>query len=152
MEELANMSSSRPYLIRAMHEWIVDNGLTPYLLVDAQQDSVEVPTEFIEDGKIVLNVSPTAVEHLELGNDWISFQARFGGRPVDISIPAAAVQAIYGRETGEGMVFDDDSSVGAVAVTGDDADSIGIEPDNTPVDDDDVRPKKSDRSHLRVIK
>jgi stringent starvation protein B len=134
MQEVANMSSSRPYLIRAMYEWIVDNGLTPYLLVDAQQESVEVPTEFVEDGKIVLNVSPTAVEHLDLGNDWISFQARFAGSPRQLHVPASATLAIYARENGQGMMFGDAEAASETAT----------EPA--------VRAKPDARSHLKVVK
>ena len=148
----SEQTSPRPYLYRALHEWLTDNGQTPYIVVDANFEQTTVPVEFVNDGRIVLNISYSATHNLMLGNDAITFQARFGGRPVDISIPAAAVQAIYGRETGEGMVFDDDSSVSAVAVIGDEADSFDSGSENTAVDEADDRPKKPDRSHLRVIK
>jgi len=107
MEEIHAMSSSRPYLIRAIFDWIVDNGLTPYLLVDARMDGVAVPLEFVEEGKIVLNVSPSAVERLDMGNDRIRFQARFSGTPRQIDFPASAALAIYARENGQGMMFGD---------------------------------------------
>ena len=102
------MTSTRPYLVRAMHEWIVDNGLTPYLMVDAGREGVQVPVDYVHDGKIVLNVSPAAVRDLELANDMIAFNARFGGRPFDIQFPVSAVQAVYARENGRGMVFSEE--------------------------------------------
>lgn len=102
------MISSRPYLIRAIYDWIVDNDLTPYLLVDAEQPNVTVPQQYIQDGRIILNISPTAVRSLELGNDWVMFSARFGGKSMEISVPPTAVMAIYAKENGRGMVFTDD--------------------------------------------
>lgn len=102
------MTSSRPYLLRALYEWIVDNDLTPYILVDAFIEGVDVPEQFIQDGKIILNVAPHAVEHMELGNTELSFAARFSGAPVSISVPVVAVMAIYAKENGQGMVFNDD--------------------------------------------
>ena len=97
------MTSTRPYLIRAMYEWMVDNDCTPYLLVDATQNQVTVPEQHIENGTIVLNVSPGAVRDLDLGNEWILFSARFSGSAIDISFPVHAVQAIYARENGQGI-------------------------------------------------
>lgn len=105
------MTSTRPYLLRAIHEWIIDNGLTPYLLVDATHDKVEVPQEYVNDGKIILNISPNAVNKLQLDNDWISFSARFSGRSVEIFIPVAATLAIYAKENGKGMVFQPEEEV-----------------------------------------
>lgn len=99
------MSSSRPYLIRALNEWIVDNDLTPYLLVDAEQEGVQVPRQFIQDGKIVLNISPVAVRDLQLSNEGVHFNARFGGVAMEVMVPSRAVLAIYARENGQGMVF-----------------------------------------------
>lgn len=99
------MTSSRPYLIRALYEWIVENTCTPHLIVDAVQPGVEVPRSYVRDGKIVLNVAPRAVTDLVLGNDAIAFSARFGGTPMAVSIPIAAVEGIYARENGQGMVF-----------------------------------------------
>ena len=99
------MTPSRPYLIRAVYQWLLDNGLTPHLLVDAEQSGVRVPVAHVKDGQIVLNVSPTAVQRLELGNDMIHFDARFGGQPMTIWIPPIAVLGIYARENGRGMVF-----------------------------------------------
>ena len=99
------MTSTRPYLVRAIYEWIVDNDMTPHLIVDATMDGVSVPTEYVEDGTIVLNAGPTAVRDLELGNEWLSFNARFAGVARDIFVPIEAVQAIYARENGQGMYF-----------------------------------------------
>ena len=138
------LSSSLPYLLRAMHEWIVDNGMTPHLLVDANAEGVTVPTEHVENGNIVLNAGPTAVRDLNLGNDWISFSARFSGTPFDIFVPVAAIEAIYARENGQGMYFGEPAE--------------GITPD--PVSavqahdaDDDEPPKPTGgRPNLKVVK
>jgi len=103
------MTPNRPYLIRAIYEWIVDNGLTPYLMVDAKKHGVQVPGEHVRDGKIILNVAPAAVKDLELGNDWVVFGGRFGGAPREVSCPVSAVLAIYARENGHGMVFTEEA-------------------------------------------
>lgn len=105
MSDATPMSSTRPYLIRAMYDWIVDNRCTPHLLVDAKDPLVRVPRQFVDKGVIVLNVSPTAVKNLVLGLDNITFSARFSGTPHDIDVPVPAVQAIYARENGQGMAF-----------------------------------------------
>ncbi len=99
------MTSSRPYLIRALYDWIVDNGLTPHMLVNAELQGVEVPAEHIHEGRIVLNVNPGAVQNLALGNDWVEFNARFSGMARPIRLPVVAVMAIYARENGQGMAF-----------------------------------------------
>lgn len=102
------MTSSRPYLIRALYQWVVDNGVTPYILVDALVDGVDVPPQHIQDNKIVLNIAPMAVQGLTLGDDVISFSARFSGQSVDLVVPTEAVLAIYARENGQGMMFNDE--------------------------------------------
>jgi stringent starvation protein B len=99
------MTSMRPYLLRALHEWILDNGLTPYVLVDANHEKVEVPSQYIENGRIILNITPMAVQGLTMDNDWISFSARFSGKAFSVFIPVAAVLAIYAKENGKGMFF-----------------------------------------------
>ncbi len=104
------LTPTRPYLIRAFYDWIVDNDLTPYILVDALYQGVQVPQEFISDGKIVLNLTPSAISNLELGNEWISFSARFAGKSMDIFIPVLSVTAIYAQENGRGMVFHDEET------------------------------------------
>jgi len=96
-----------------MHEWMVDNGFTPHLVVDARRDGVEVPKEHVKDGKIVLNVSHSATRALKLGNESVSFETRFGGVPQQLQIPVDAVLGIYARETGQGMIFGDDDSAPA---------------------------------------
>lgn len=105
------MTSLKPYLIRSIYEWIVDNDLTPHLLVDAENSDAILPQQFIEDGKIVLNIRPQAIQGLTLGNEEIQFNARFSGKPMHIVTPVAAVMAIYAKENGKGMIFDqeDDS-------------------------------------------
>lgn len=99
------MTSSRPYLIRAIHDWIVDNDLTPHIVVNAEVDGVHVPREYVKDGQISLNISATAVHALSMDNDWIVFDARFGGRSYQVSVPTRAVVAIFARENGAGMQF-----------------------------------------------
>ena len=99
------MTSSRPYLVRALYEWIIANRLTPYLLVDATAEGVEVPKQYIEDGKIILNISPTAVNDLAISNYVVEFDASFSGQAMHIYAPIKAVLAIYARENGRGMVF-----------------------------------------------
>ncbi|NND90381.1 MAG: ClpXP protease specificity-enhancing factor [Granulosicoccus sp.] len=99
------MTSSRPYLIRALYEWIVDNGFTPYMLVDTSQDEVEVPRAFVENGRIILNISPEATHSLVLGNEAVTFNARFSGTAMDVNVPVSSVLAIYARENGQGMMF-----------------------------------------------
>jgi stringent starvation protein B len=103
------MSSARPYLLRAMHAWITDNGLTAYILVNAEREGVVIPRDYAVDGKIVLNISGSAVRALDIGNEGISFNARFGGQPQEIRVPIGAVEAIYAKENGQGMVFNEES-------------------------------------------
>ncbi|MFN3436578.1 MAG: ClpXP protease specificity-enhancing factor [Acidovorax sp.] len=97
-------TSTRPYLIRALYEWCTDNGLTPYVAVRVD-DSVQVPREYVKDGEIVLNISFDATSSLQLGNEFIEFKARFGGKPREILVPVGRVIAIYARENGQGMAF-----------------------------------------------
>lgn len=136
------MTSHRPYLLRALYEWIADNGMTPHLLVDANQPGVQVPAHTIKDGKVVLNVAARAVAQLELGIDAVRFTARFGGVSQPVKVPVAAVLAIYARETGQGMALPDD----AVA-TGPDG-----PPDPTPDAPGDDQGSSRRGSHLRVVK
>jgi stringent starvation protein B len=129
------MTSSRPYLVRAIYQWIVDNGLTPHLLVDASNDDVMVPSDYVEGGRIVMNIAPMAVQGLTLGNDEVTFSARFGGRPMSVQIPVQRVMAIYTRENGQGMMFTDEGGDGP---SGDGPDSGGG--------------SDGKGSHLRVVK
>lgn len=106
MSEQTTFTPTRPYLARAIYEWICDNQLTPYLLVDATQPYTEVPQQFVKDGQIVLNLAPHAVHQLQISNESISFSARFGGISKDIYIPISAVLGIYARENGQGLFFE----------------------------------------------
>lgn len=104
------MTSSRPYLARALYEWIVDNGCTPYVVVNANRDDVQVPRAHVKDGQIVLNIAPTAVVGLKIDNDALEFNARFGGVAMQIYAPMSAVLGIYARENGQGMIFEAEDS------------------------------------------
>jgi len=106
-DEAPGALSRRPYLLRAMHEWMSDSGLTPHIIVDAGRSGVEVPNAYVKDGKIVLNVSLSATQRLQLLNHGIEFDARFAGIVHHVRVPMVAVLGIYARETGEGMVFNE---------------------------------------------
>ena len=117
-------------MIRAMHEWIIDSDLTPYALVDANHSNVVIPEEFIEDGKILLNVSPSATQNLNLGNEFILFNARFNGVPMEVSFPISAVMAIYAKENGRGMMFKDDELTSDSELLDSSMESSRSEPDS----------------------
>lgn len=137
---MSEYSSRRPYLIRALYEWVLDNDLTPHLLVAADARGVDVPRQFVtEEGKITVNISPGAVRDLTLGNDLVTFSARFSGQSHHISVPPGAVLALYARENGEGMLF------GEV-----EAAPVDEPPDSTG--DDSTAPDKKKHPHLKVIK
>ena len=106
------MTSTRPYLLRALNEWILDNNLTPHILVNATVPGAVLPQELVEDGRIVFNLSPAAVRGLDIGNDVLGFQARFGGRPLGVVVPIHGVLAIYAKENGKGMAFSIDEPAG----------------------------------------
>lgn len=125
------MTSNRPYLLRALYEWITDNELTPHVLIDAEVEGVDVPEHAIQKGKVVLNIASGATENLVLDNETINFKARFSGKPYQIWVPMDAVIAIYARENGQGMMFAQD------------------DPTPPPVDGSDDPPP---RSHLKVVK
>jgi stringent starvation protein B len=122
--------------LRALHDWIVDGGLTPYLLVGVDSEQVQVPSDYVSDGKIVLNIAAEAVRDLQFENDSVSFSGRFGGRPFPIFVPMASVLAIYAKESGEGMMFEPEYEKG------------GDEP-NPP---DPPTPEKPAAGHLKVVK
>ncbi|HJR75309.1 MAG TPA: ClpXP protease specificity-enhancing factor [Luteimonas sp.] len=138
-EDTPRMTSHRPYLLRALYEWIADNGMTAHLLVDAAHAGVQVPPSAVKEGKVVLNIAARAVAGLELGNEAVSFTARFGGVSQQVWVPVAAVLAIYARETGQGMALPED-------VGGPGPDD---EPPSPPAPEDDPAAK---RAHLRVVK
>jgi stringent starvation protein B len=109
------MTSSRPYLIRAIYEWLVDSELTPYLLVDATAENAIIPRDYVKDDKIILNIGPAAVSALVLANEDVCFSARFAGRAMEVSFPVTAVMAIYAKENGQGMMFSGDEDQGPPA-------------------------------------
>jgi stringent starvation protein B len=109
----AAMTSTRPYLLRAIYEWIVDNSFTPHLLVEVGDPRVRVPSAYVDNGVIVLNAGPGAVRDLDLGNEYVTFSARFGGTPHSIVVPLESVQAIYARENGQGMLLGGDDATRA---------------------------------------
>lgn len=126
------MTPLKPYLIRSLYEWIVDNRLTPHLLVNAEDSNAVLPLQFAENGRIILNIRPEAVDALSLGNELIEFNARFSGKAMHLVVPVPAVLAIYAKENGKGMVFDP-------------------EDDSGPKDDS--APKKpSEKPNLRIVK
>ena len=135
------MTTTRPYLIRAINEWACENDLTPHLLVNALAEGVIVPTQFIKDGQIVLNISPSAVQNIELGNDWVLFNARFSGQAMNIEVPVIAVLAIYARENGQGIFFPEEDGS---------PEPEGSESKNKPA----IKPvgKKADKPLLKVVK
>jgi stringent starvation protein B len=106
------MTSLKPYLIRAIYDWIVDNHMTPYVLVNAETKEAVVPSQFVQEGKIVLNLRPEAIQGMCLGDDRIEFDARFSGAPMHVVFPVAAVLAVYAKESGKGMVFDEEENSG----------------------------------------
>ena len=137
------MTANRPYLLRAFYEWIVDNNCTPYLVVDATVSAVKVPMQFVQNGQIVLNTAPSAVGNLQLGNDAVTFNARFGGQPFALYIPVNAVLAIYARENGAGTVF-------TLEEEEDEAEIFSNEFDDDSPEPEPPKPKKA--SHLKVVK
>jgi stringent starvation protein B len=114
------MTPNRPYLIRAVNEWLLDNHCTPHLLVNAEAQGVDVPRQYIQDGKIVLNIGPNAVEGLRVTNDEVTFMARFSGVSQLVSLPINAVLAIYAKENGRGMMFGDEEGGGPAPDSPDD--------------------------------
>ena len=113
------MTSSKPYLVRALYEWILDNDNTPYILVDTASEQVSIPNGIANDGKVVLNLAPAAIQNLEMTNEFVSFSARFNGLAEQIFVPMTSLLAIYARENGEGMMFpgEEDGSGEAVKST-----------------------------------
>ena len=160
--EMSQLSARRPYLLRAFYDWLLDNQLTPHLVVDINLQGVQVPLEYARDGQIVLNIAPRAVGNLELGNDEVRFNARFGGVPRQVSVPMAAILAIYARENGAGTMFEPEPAYELGAQNGEEApaDPVmsvidGDRPDDAteevPSPDDDP-PPRGHRPSLRVVK
>lgn len=177
MNDVSRMTSHRPYLLRALYEWIVDNGMTPHLLVDATRQGVRVPAHTVKEGRVVLNVAERAVVRLAMDNEAVSFTARFGGVSHPVQVPIAAVLAIYARETGQGMALPEDQGLAAASAEDDGvadadggSDGSGAEPTGEVVlgvvpggigddeggdgdgDDNDGGPAPKRGAHLRVVK
>ncbi|KRA53326.1 peptidase [Pseudoxanthomonas sp. Root65] len=144
----SRMTSHRPYLLRALNEWIADNGMTPHLLVDATMAGVQVPASAVKEGKVVLNIAERAVVRLMIDNDAVSFTARFGGVSHAVHVPISAVLAIYSRETGQGMALPDDVPHDTDASGDDDVTTS----QDTPPDDDAPPPAGKRPPFLRVVK
>lgn len=142
---MSEMTSSRPYMLRALYEWILDNQATPHILVNAQWPNTEVPRAYVNDGQIVLNLAPSAIRNLFMDNQWVTFDGRFGGQAHALRIPVEAVMAIYARENGQGMVFDLEPA------QPEQLSDAEVEPadDNGPDDDG---PSGGGRPRLRVVK
>jgi stringent starvation protein B len=150
-EDGTRMTSHRPYLLRALWEWIADNGMTPHLLVDARQPGVRVPAHTVKDGKVVLNIADRAVAKLEMGNDMVSFSARFAGVSQSVQVPVTAILAIYARETGQGMALPEEMGASQTGSAPEGGDPEATEPgDNGPDDDTPQPPKRG--AHLRIVK
>ena len=142
------MNSSRPYLLRAIHEWLVDNEKTPHILVNAHHVGVDVPAEFVEDGRILLNVSPQATGDLRLGKKLVTFYAMFGTDDCFITVPIPAIEAIYASENGRGMYFSEED-------LGEDFDQdadSGNPPSSSGDDGGSDKSPPEGRSHLKVVK
>ncbi|MCI1899476.1 MAG: ClpXP protease specificity-enhancing factor [Enterobacter sp.] len=164
--EMSQLSPRRPYLLRAFYEWLLDNQLTPHLVVDVTLPGVQVPMEYARDGQIVLNIAPRAVGNLELSNDEVSFNARFGGVPRQVSVPLAAVLAVYARENGAGTMFEPEAAYDEDVASLNDEDGStdsesetvmsvidGDKPDHDHNNDpDDDPPPRGGRPALRVVK
>lgn len=153
-------SSTRPYLLRALHDWCTDNGFTPYLAVYVDA-SVQVPMEYVKNHEIVLNVGFEATSGLKLGNEFIEFKARFGGVPRDIVVPVDHVVAIYARENGQGMAFEpeleasEDEAEGTAEVPGDVVQDLSdataeLRRERSAEPQPPARPPRG--SHLKVVK
>lgn len=153
MADTPAMTSHRPYLLRALYEWIADNGLTPHLLVDATKPGVRVPTHAVKDGRIVLNIAERAVAHLQMDNDDVRFSARFGGVSHAVIVPIDAVLAVYARENGQGMELPPDIAAQGSASPAQSMESAS-ESDDTPPDDEppSSEPPPKRGGHLRIVK
>nr|WP_272667024.1 ClpXP protease specificity-enhancing factor [Providencia sp. PROV069] len=164
MMEMTAMSPRRPYLLRAHYEWLLDNDMTPHLVVDVTVPAVNVPMEFARDGQIALNVAPRAVGNFEITNEEVRFNARFGGIPRQVYVPMAAIMAVYARENGAGMMFEPEAAYDAELSAGFEQveeleDNISLvhetesvdENSHEPSGDEPPRPPKG-RPSLRVVK
>ena len=136
-----NMLVQRPYLLRAFYDWIIDSECTPHIIVDATQPCVEVPQQFVEDGKIILNIAPRSVMQFSMDNDAVAFNARFSGQPMQVYVPLYAIEGIYARENGAGTIFPEESAYQALD-----------KKTAKPVADDTPEAKTAKRPTLTVVK
>jgi len=142
------MTLQRPYLLRAMHEWMTDNNLTPHIVIDVSAADGELPMEHVKDGRLVLNVSYSATEDLFISNERVSFNARFNGVPRHLDIPLLAVVGVYARETGQGMIFSSEQTPG-----GGDEPAAAPAPEESKTSDGQVeRGTSGSRPQLKIIK
>ena len=142
---MSGMTSSRPYLIRAFNEWIIDNNMTPYIVINANVAGVRVPKDYVEDGRIILNIAMSATEGLVIDNSRIEFKASFGSVLQTILAPISAVEAIYAKETGKGMIFSEDEGET-------EAPSLEPEDETTTEEKQASKPSGKQKGHLRIIK
>ena len=138
MSDATPMTSNRPYLLRALYQWIGDNSMTPHLLVDATREGVQVPASTVKEGRVVLNIAARAVANLDLGNRDVRFKARFGGVSQSVVVPMSAILAIYAQETGQGMMLPEDGG------------TLPADEPNSSTEPPDDGPKRG--GHLRVVK
>jgi len=145
MSETTSITPTRPYMVRALYQWIEDNALTPYLMVDATADNVQIPTEHVQDGRIVLNIASRATGNMSMENDYIHFSARFGGVSQEIWVPLTAVMGIYAKENSQGMFFDPKEY-----------DNYQPEDDSVPMSNNSPakapKPKRDNKAGLKVLK
>lgn len=141
MSDTTSLTPTRPYMVRALYQWIEDNALTPYLMVDATAKNVQVPTEHVQDGRIVLNIASRATGNMRIDNDYIQFSARFGGVSQEIWVPLRAVMGIYAKENSQGMFFDPNEY-----------DNYVPEEQHTTPKADKPKPKRDNKAGLKVLK
>ena len=145
MSETTSITPTRPYMVRALYQWIEDNALTPYLMVDATAENVQIPTEHVQDGRIVLNIASRATGNMSMENDYIHFSARFGGVSQDIWVPLTAVLGIYAKENSQGMFFDPNEYDNYQPEEGSIA-AVKKSPTAAP------KPKRDNKAGLKVLK
>ena len=145
MSETTSITPTRPYMVRALYQWIEDNLLTPYLMVDATADNLQIPREHVQDGRIVLNIASRATGNMNMGNDYINFSARFGGVSQEIWVPLTAVLGIYAKENSQGMFFDPNEYDNYVP----EEDSATIPQNNSTAA---PKPKRDNKAGLKVLK
>ncbi|MEO6064408.1 MAG: ClpXP protease specificity-enhancing factor [Lysobacterales bacterium] len=155
MTDPQGMSSNRPYMLRAMYDWISDNDMSPYLLVNARIPGVRVPAHVVADGQVVLNVAGRAVGALDLGNEWVRFEARFGGVSHRIEVPIGALLAVYAKESGQGMMFpaEEGAATGAGADEASGPEVVGFDQaKEAGPPRKEGKPPSARGAHLRVVK